>query len=276
MKTQSKTQWRSLVKACGLLAAVIFSSLLSGPEWAFSQVIQRDFANVPPEDEIEILDPNVDELGRPAVELVPGKDGGTEVVVPQVVLVHKYYYNGDRSFQAQMLPGGPTIIVANHPRTGERFYIETNMLPGAPRVTYTSSCMIYDYDHFGMKVHFPIWGTPKVSYRSGRTVTQQVGRMVHAEQWKEHAANVHAHAQVAAANTAVTMKSFAISTGETVGCLLLPVKNVVRLVPFGTAFSDPERIQVRREKIAEHERAAQNRLYEKQRQLSDGTYRTIR
>lgn len=246
------------------------------PQVSNGQVIARHFANVPPEDEIEVLDPNVDELGRPAVEFVMGKGGGTEVVVPQVVLVHKYYYNGDRSFQAPMLPGGPTIIVANHPRSGERFYIETNMMPGAPRVTYTGSCIIYDFDQYGMKVHFPLWGSPKVSYRSGRTVTVQLGRALHAEHWKEQSSQVQAHAQVVAANTAVTAKSLAISTGDAVGKLLLPVKHVVRFMPLGAALSDPERIQVRREKISEHQREADLRLYEKQRRLSDGTYRTIR
>ena len=31
------------------------------------------------------------------------------------------------------LEGGATIVVVNHPKTGERCYIDVQMLPGAPR-----------------------------------------------------------------------------------------------------------------------------------------------
>ena len=99
---------------------------------------KRRPANVPAADEIEVISPNVDPLDRPAAVIKDWSNGLKTVDIPPTVLVHKYYYTGDRSFQAQLLPGGPSIVVVNHPKTGERCYIEMQMLPGAPRVTYTS------------------------------------------------------------------------------------------------------------------------------------------
>src|SRR5262245_125102 len=83
-------------------------------------------APVPPDLEIEVLDPNVDPRGNPTVVTRPaaiptgmGASGRVIVDIPPTVLVHRYYYTGDRSFQYKMLPGGPCIVVASHPKTGE-------------------------------------------------------------------------------------------------------------------------------------------------------------
>src|SRR5437016_1193792 len=69
---------------------------------------------VPPTLEIEVLDPNVDPRGNPAVVTKPscvrtchGPEGRLTVDIPEVVLVHRYYYTGDRTFQGPFLPGGP-------------------------------------------------------------------------------------------------------------------------------------------------------------------------
>ena len=99
---------------------------------------------VPPGLEIEVLDPNVDPRGNPAVVTRPavaltstGPDGRVIVDIPPTVLVHRYYYTGDRTSQARLLPGGPCIVVVSHPKTGERLYIPVQFPPGAPRVTLT-------------------------------------------------------------------------------------------------------------------------------------------
>lgn len=122
---------------------------------------------VPPALEIEVLDPNVDPLGNPAVVTTPGRDGKFLVDIPPAVLVHRYYYSGERSFQGPQIPGGPTILVMNHPRTGQRLYVETQMLPGAPRVKYTSSTIEYDYDSQAIILKFGHHGNPSVTYRQG-------------------------------------------------------------------------------------------------------------
>ena len=89
---------------------------------------------VPPTQELEILDPNADPTGRPAVRVSPviGPDGQAQIEIPPTILVHRFYYTGDRSFQGPMLPGGPTVVVVNHPADGERIYLEVQMLPALP------------------------------------------------------------------------------------------------------------------------------------------------
>lgn len=140
---------------------------------------------VPPTLEIEVLDPNVDPRGNPAVLTRPfvaptpgGIEGRLAVDIPPTILVHRYYYTGNRSFQGPLLPGGPSIVVVNHPRTGERLYLPVQMLPGAPRVTYTDNAIEYDYGTQAILIHFGWLCGPKVTYRQGVPVTKQVGNAV--------------------------------------------------------------------------------------------------
>jgi len=141
---------------CAWLAAVTFCD---GRAYAAQTV------PVPPTLEIEVLDPNVDPLGNPAVIVRDLGHGQSKVEIPPVVLVHRYYYTGDRSFQGPMLPGGPSIVVVHHPRTGQQCYIPLQMLPGAPRVHYTGHKIEYDYGSNGICLSFGLWGNPKVTYR---------------------------------------------------------------------------------------------------------------
>ena len=135
--------------------------------YSLKQARKEAVVPVPPTLEIEVLDPNVDPLGNPAVVTTGGKDGRTIVDIPPSVLVHRYYYTGERSFQGPMIPGGPTIIVVNHPRTGKRLYVETQMLPGAPRVYYGRSTIVYDYGPQAITLKFGHHGMPSVDYRQG-------------------------------------------------------------------------------------------------------------
>ena len=137
---------------------------------------------VPPGLEIEVLDPNVDPRGNPAVITTPGPDGRILVDVPPTVLVHRYYYTGDRSFQAPLLPGGPCIVVANHPKTGERLYVPVQFPPGAPRVTYSGDAIDYDYGSQGVTINFCclFCAGPKVTYRNGVTLTRQAANVASA------------------------------------------------------------------------------------------------
>jgi hypothetical protein len=138
-------------------------------------------APVPPTQEIEILDPNVDPTGKPAVvrtgfPAVPSPDSPYPVLplppsvpqqqidVPPAVLVHKFYYTGDRTFQGPMMPGGPVIVSANHPKTMERTYVPVTLPPGAPRVTYTGDSIRYDYGPQSVTLVFGHCGNPRVKY----------------------------------------------------------------------------------------------------------------
>jgi hypothetical protein len=128
--------------------------------------------------EIEILDPGVDPLGNPAVLPIHQPGAETVVEIPPTVLVHKYYYTGDRKFQGPLLSGGSAIIVANHPKTGERCYIEAQMLPGAPKVIYTSRAIEYDYGKQGITLSFGCFGSPRIIYRNCRPAGRVIGEAV--------------------------------------------------------------------------------------------------
>lgn len=164
------TQIKCLLMVLGALAV---AGLLGDPAWATPRP-----ANVPAPMEIAVLDPNVERMGRPAILTTPGIPGsGTlQIDVPPTVLVHRYYYTGDRRFQAQLLPGGPCVVVVNHPKTAERCYIPVQMIPGAPRVTYTSNTIEYDYGHQGITIRFCclLSAQPKVEYRNSMTVARHV------------------------------------------------------------------------------------------------------
>lgn len=120
---------------------------------------------VPPVDELEILDPQVDSTGKPRA--IP-EDGHIEI--PPTLIVHRYYFTGDRQFQGPMFVGGPCVVVVHHPCTGELLYLPVQMLPGAPRICYTRNAITYDFGREEVKIcfkpvllgHVPV---PVVSYR---------------------------------------------------------------------------------------------------------------
>ena len=123
--------------------------------------------SVPPVDELEILDPKVDPEGKPRAVVLP--DGpGVRVEVPPTVIVHNYYYTGERDFRGPLLRGGPTVLVLNHPRTGAQTYVPVQMLPGSPRVFYDKSSVAYDFGRKRVLVHFPLVGPPTVRYCDSR------------------------------------------------------------------------------------------------------------
>jgi len=146
-----------------LLIALLFllvGSLRANPPHAAS-------APVPPTQEIELLDPGVDPTGKPTaiVRPDPFNPGMKLVDVPPTVIVHKFYYSGDRSFQGPMLPGGPMIAAVNHPKTGERTYVNIVLPPGAPKIIYTSHGIRYDYGPQSVTLTFGLLcGKPTVHY----------------------------------------------------------------------------------------------------------------
>lgn len=264
-------QWRTTCTSLIVCLAISLSHT------AVARAGERLAAPVPPTLEIEILDPGVDPLGNPAVVVRPGLDGQCMAIdIPPVVLVHRYYYTGDRSFQAQMLPGGPSLVVVNHPKTGERCYIPVQMLPGAPRVTYTSSCIEYDYGENGITVHFGLFGHPTIKYRSGLTWGTKMSNLVHAEQWKEKTQTITAGCKSLGSASHTTMKVAAIEGAEAAKMVTLPVQNILRMMPFGAAVFDPDRPRIWAEKVAEHERQHEIEHAQKMAERDDLTIRTNR
>jgi hypothetical protein len=255
---------------------LMIAALVAVTAVRLSHAAKRPAGNVPPTLEIEVLDPGVDPEGNPAVVLTQDKCGQMQVDIPPVILVHRYYYSGDRSFQAQILPGGPSIVVANHPRTGERCYIPAQILPGAPRVTYTKSSIHYDYGQNGITVHFPWLGTPHVKYRSGVPLQRKIGNLVHAEHWREGAARCAEHTVTAVDHTKTMACGAAAELGDAAKTVTLPVANILRGLPVGAVIASTdweERLTMR---AAEHRRDHEIKRAEKERRRAEYSIRTIR
>lgn len=233
-------------------------------------------STVPPTLEIEVIDPNADPLSRPAVDIVRDENGQMVVDIPPAVLVHRYYYTGDRAFQAQFLPGGPTIVVVNHPKTGERCYIDVQMLPGAPRVIYTDHEIEYDYGERGISVVFGLFGKPSVKYRNGMTATRRIGKLVHMDELKKHASKAHEQLKQGAEFSKTIVYGAVATVSDSADQVISPVKGVLESLPLGKILFDPTLEQQLMTTAAEHKRKKQMEKLEKQKQRNELTRRTIR
>lgn len=130
---------------------------------------------VPPTQELEILDPRVDPQGRPAAKVKLNEIGnGLYVDIPETVIVHKYYYTGERTFQGPFINGGPVVLVFQHPRKAERLYVKAVLPAGAPEIHYDAKGIEYRYPGQRMKVSIGIFGHAQLSYQTGKTVTDRV------------------------------------------------------------------------------------------------------
>ncbi len=125
--------------------------------------------------ELIVVDPGVEEKGLPTVIVKDGK-----VEIPPTLHVHPYYYCGDKEYQAQILNGGPTIIVANHPKTGKKLYIDAVLPQGAPIVSYTAFSITYTYSDRRVCIEFsPLFhDKAMVKYVSGRGVARDANEQI--------------------------------------------------------------------------------------------------
>ncbi|HWE38409.1 MAG TPA: hypothetical protein VG406_17690 [Isosphaeraceae bacterium] len=223
---------------------------------------------VPPTLEIEVLDPNVDPTGKPAVIPVVGPDGQARVEIPPTVLVHRYYYTGDRSFQAPLLPGGPTVVVINHPADGERLYLELQLPPGAPRVFYTRHSVEYNYGVQSVTLRFGAHGRPRILYRQGLSVADRA--RITTERVTTSTARLVQRMGITAAGRAVARETRlvvgnAADRVHDVGKMVItPVVQVVRLVPGAQLLTSPpdRAVQGARDNLVQQAQAQANQLDE--------------
>ncbi len=137
--------------------------------------------------DLVIMDPGKHERGLPAV-LVTYMNEHPEIEIPPTLHVHRYYYSGDKIFQGPIIQGGPTVVVASHPKTGQRMYIDVVLPAGTPRIQYTGNAITYIYNATRRRVeikfqHFPFRsGVAVVKHHSGKGLNvairdkrQQVG-----------------------------------------------------------------------------------------------------
>lgn len=125
--------------------------------------------------ELVVIDPAVQENGLP----VPIVEGG-RVEIPPTLHVHPYYYCGDKEYQAQILNGGPTIIVANHPKSGDKLYIDAVLPAGAPVIAYNSHSICYIYQDRRVFIEFPPICKHRavVKYVSGRGLVREANEHI--------------------------------------------------------------------------------------------------
>jgi hypothetical protein len=210
-----------------LLAAMLMIAMTANNAFAQARV-----SRVIPSLEIEILDPNVDARGNPGV--IVGQDawGKTQVDIAPTIMVHRYYYTGDRTVRGPDLPGGPSIIVAFHPKSGQKVYLPVQMLPGSPMVTYTAQSIEYDFGDRAVLVSFPRFGNPKVVYRNGRSLTDRLGNLVH---WDKVKGGLAGHRD---SDQPSRMQEVSEGTQTFAKPLVLPLQNMARYMPGVTPFMD--------------------------------------
>jgi hypothetical protein len=149
--------------------------------------------------ELVVYDPGVHERGLPSPQLVKSESGaGLTVDIPPAIHVHRYYYSGDKEFQGPIINGGPTVVVANHPKTGERMYFDVVLPAGAPRIAHNKHSITYIYPDKRVAVkfhHFPLnYNRATVKIQSGKGL----GRNIH--EAREHMSE---HVQEGLANSPV-------------------------------------------------------------------------
>jgi hypothetical protein len=156
-----------LARLCGYMAFLLMVVV---------RVAADDQVRVPPADELVVIDPNVDSRNLPVPIFVPNGEGNKGIEIPPVVIVHRYYYTGDRDFQGPMLPGGPTVFVVHHPRTGEQVSVQGMLMPGSPRIRYTKTCVVYEYTDRRISLDFGVCGDaePRLVIQQDDPVTDRI------------------------------------------------------------------------------------------------------
>lgn len=160
--------------------------------------------------DVVVYDPGVHQRGLPSPQF---KQSGKRLTVdiPPAVHVHRYYYSGDKEIQGPLIRGGPTVVVANHPKTGERMYIDVMLPAGAPTIVYNKSGITYVYPNHRVNIHFgslPLLGD--------RVVVKQKPGRGWARSLKESHARFTQKTKEKIANSALaqSLKEFSGETGK--------------------------------------------------------------
>lgn len=228
-------------------------------------------ARVSPVDEIVVMDPGVDDEGNPKA-IIQKNEHGDVIDIPPTVIVHKYYYTGDRNFQGPFFPGGPSIVVVSDPVTHERLYLEVQMLPGAPRVTYRRNSINYDFGKKGIRIQFSRkWDvlhrcTPRVSYHHGKSQMKKIaeGLQKHSQNqssWLERTGIPQATATVFSGTVNVAGKT-ADGINFVGKAVTTPVVKIVNATPLNALFTtspEDEAIRIRDRNVRKAEFQNQKR-----------------
>ncbi|MCA8995052.1 MAG: hypothetical protein KDA69_02250 [Planctomycetaceae bacterium] len=125
--------------------------------------------------ELIVIDPGQQENGLPTAVLSNG-----QVDIPPTLHVHPYFYSGDKEYQGPILNGGPTIVVAKHPKSGEKLYIDAILPAGAPIIAYRDDAITYIYQDRRVVVEFHAFQPHRatVKYVGGRGALRKLSEKV--------------------------------------------------------------------------------------------------
>ncbi|QDV39049.1 hypothetical protein [Tautonia plasticadhaerens] len=177
--------------------------------------------------------------GVPEVEFRQIRDelGRMGIAVTPAVHVHRYYYNGNKQYQGPFVVGGPTVIVANHPRTNERIYVEAQLPSGYPEIAYDDCSITYIYPERRVELKFPVGrpGQTAVSYLPGRGLglrLHEIGR-ARAELREEARQTDPLRSSLAGVrqNLRDTTRGLAVATGSVVGQGTQAIGQVISSAP---------------------------------------------
>lgn len=202
--------------------------------------------------EIEILEPNVDPSGNPAVIQERGADGQLHIKIPPTVLVHRYYFNGERSFQGPLFRGGPCIVVVNHPKTGEQLNLPVQMFPGSPRVIYKDDAIQYVFRRQYIEIKFGrLFNKARVYYYDdppvGTRIRNAASEVTSSTKALLDRTGLPELSDRAKQGTKSLVLTSIDRTQDVVELVTLPVRNAVRLLPGGTWLSsNPDELERRR------------------------------
>ena len=129
--------------------------------------------------QLVVIHPGAHERGLPAVRLKPTVDGSVQVDIPRTVHVHRYYYDGDKEYQGPILQGGPTVVVANHPKWGQQMYVDVTLPAGAPIIAYDRNSITYVYPDRRVELQFSRWRAERVAvkYHAGQGVGRRASEV---------------------------------------------------------------------------------------------------
>jgi hypothetical protein len=160
-----------------------------------------------------------------------------KIEIPPAVHVHRYYYNGNKEFQGPLVVGGPTVVVANHPRTNERMYIEAQLPAGYPSIAYDEDSITYIYPESRVVIGFKPLHAEKfrVTYLGGRgsgRSLHEFGRALsdRAEARRE-ASGIRQSFQTVRQNVRNTTRGIVATTGTVVGQGAQVVGQAVTVIP---------------------------------------------
>jgi hypothetical protein len=201
------------------LSALVLAGLLIQAEGA--RVCTAVEPLKPGLNDLVVYDPGMHERGLPSPQLRPTPEGNFTVETPPAVHLHRYYYSGDKEFQGPLINGGPTMIVARHPKSGDNMYVDVVLPPGAPVVAYNSKSITYVYPDQRVEVEFShfIFNDDKVvvHYCSGRGIGRVTRDVVTCAATKCHSRVSQSAFIQAAADVGSCGKSFAVGTAASVG-----------------------------------------------------------